>query len=234
MRKLAVFDIDGTLTDTSAVDADCFVSAMSRALDLPDVNPDWGVYSDCTDAIIIAEVFGDRCGRRPTTGEQARFVDEFVRLLGLSYQAEPARFEPIAGAPEFIEELKAAGEWEIAIATGGWQRSARLKLTLAGIEAEALPFASSDDAATRDLIVKTAIRRALSTHCLASFDRIVALGDAPWDVRAAARLELPFIGIASGERADRLRSLGASTILEDYRDLEKAISCLDRATRPHG
>ena len=43
------------------------------------------------------------------------------------------------------------------------------------------------------------------------------VGDGPWDVRAAQRLRLPFIGIDHTSRG-RLRALGIRTVLADFRD----------------
>jgi hypothetical protein len=34
MKQLAIFDIDGTLTDTNAVDDECYLRAVSDVLDL--------------------------------------------------------------------------------------------------------------------------------------------------------------------------------------------------------
>lgn len=63
-------------------------------------------------------------------------------------------------------------------------------------------------------------------------DRIVAIGDAAWDVRAAAELGWPLVVIASGERAARRRRHGATTILPDYLDVNTFLEALDSAEVP--
>jgi beta-phosphoglucomutase-like phosphatase (HAD superfamily) len=40
MTRLAIFDLDGTLTDTNAVDDECYLEAMSTELGCAP-NPDW-------------------------------------------------------------------------------------------------------------------------------------------------------------------------------------------------
>ena len=42
--KLAIFDIDGTLTDTNSVDDGCFVKALSEAHAITEINTDWATY----------------------------------------------------------------------------------------------------------------------------------------------------------------------------------------------
>ncbi|HET9210930.1 MAG TPA: hypothetical protein VFR03_11060 [Thermoanaerobaculia bacterium] len=49
MTRLAIFDLDGTLTDTNAVDGECYLEAMSTELGCV-LNPDWATYQHCTDA----------------------------------------------------------------------------------------------------------------------------------------------------------------------------------------
>jgi phosphoglycolate phosphatase-like HAD superfamily hydrolase len=232
MSKLAVFDVDGTLTDTSAVDSDCYLAALGSALDVREVDSDWDTYTDCTDAGILAEVFHARYGRRPSTLEVSRFVDEFARRLQASHREDAARFAPIAGAPQLLQRLRRCQEWHVAIATGGWDRSARLKLGFAAIAVDGVPLASADDSPSRETILRCAIQRARNHWGPVSFSRIVAVGDAEWDVRAASRLALPFVGVASGDRAETLRARGARTILEDFRDTDQAICCLETAGAP--
>ncbi|HEV7573651.1 MAG TPA: hypothetical protein VGQ21_19315, partial [Thermoanaerobaculia bacterium] len=51
-------------------------------------------------------------------------------------------------------------------------------------------------------------------------DIIVSFGDAPWDVRAAANLGLPFIGI--GQHS------GAAEAFDDFRDTAAIFAAIER------
>ena len=55
--KLAVFDLDGTLTSTTGVDGECFVRALEDTLQITDVNCSWLDYEHVTDSGIFGEVF---------------------------------------------------------------------------------------------------------------------------------------------------------------------------------
>ena len=77
----------------------------------------------------------------------------------------------------------------LAIATGGWAQTAKLKLESAGIEYTGISFASSSDNTSRTGIMKIAEERC-STH---EFATKSYFGDAIWDKRAAHELSYNFI-----------------------------------------
>ena len=52
------------------------------------------------------------------------------------------------------------------------------------------------------------------------------MGDGVWDAKAAQDLGWRFIGIGSGEQADRLRQAGAGMVIPDYRPAEAFLDLL--------
>jgi phosphoglycolate phosphatase-like HAD superfamily hydrolase len=73
--KLAVFDIDGTLTDTEAVDTERFVSAFRQEFGLRLDELDWGAYPHATDSGITREVFQRTFSREPRLDEIRRLKE---------------------------------------------------------------------------------------------------------------------------------------------------------------
>jgi phosphoglycolate phosphatase-like HAD superfamily hydrolase len=218
MRRLAVFDIDGTLTDTNAVDGECYVRAVGDVLELDPKALDWTDAPHVSDSALL-DWLGRRHSRPVGAPEHAAVLHRFVELLREQLALDPQRFRPIAGAREVRSVLERAG-WRIALATGAWSESARLKLAAIGFDTTGIVMATSSDAPTRTEIVRLAADRARQAH--GEFDRIVSIGDAVWDVQTAAIVGWPFVGIASGERSDRLRAAGATCVLHDLAD-ERAL-----------
>src|SRR5688500_1398964 len=229
MPRLAVFDIDGTLTDTNRVDDECFLRAVSDVLDVDVALLDWSGAPHVTDSDLLRWFAERHCGRALRAGESNAVLERFLTLLRDQLHAAPERFAPVAGAPLVFEALRAAN-WHVALATGGWESSAQLKLRAIGLDPARVPLASATDAMTRVEILELARDRAAANG--ETFSRIVSIGDGVWDVRAAADLRWPFIGIGTDDRARRLREAGATTMLPDLVNVAALRTALDLAEVP--
>jgi phosphoglycolate phosphatase-like HAD superfamily hydrolase len=229
--KLAVFDLDGTLTQTNAVDDICFILAFADA-GIDDLNDDWSEYQNITDSGVTHEAFLNRMGRTPTAEEVLRIVDRFVELLREHYASDAGRFRQTPGAASFLLNLQKSSQWRVAIATGCWSRSAQFKIEAAGLPINGCPAGFAEDGRSREAIVQAAIRRAADRYAENGFEKIVSIGDAVWDIRTAHRLQLPFVGIGDGEGAETLRRQGASHVVPDFVDEARCIRALDEAAIP--
>ena len=63
--KLVVFDLDGTLARTSAVDETCFVQAFAEALDIHRLSTNWLDYDHATDSAVARQAIVKHLGREP-------------------------------------------------------------------------------------------------------------------------------------------------------------------------
>jgi phosphoglycolate phosphatase-like HAD superfamily hydrolase len=230
MNCLAIFDIDGTLTDTKAVDDGCYRSAVAEAIGVPESAIDWAAATHHTDRGIYDWLCRVHGRPAPTDDDVSFARDRLTDLLSAAIDATPERFAPISGAPRVFEHLAASG-WRVSVATGCWGPSARLKLRAAAIDVHDALIACADDAAARTDIVALSRERAAAFYGC-EFSRVVSIGDGPWDVETAAALGLPFVGVGHGERAAQLRRAGAATVIQDYRDLSAFADALAVASVP--
>ena len=111
--------------------------------------------------------------------------------------------------------------------------STAVKLRAAGLSLDLDKGASADDAVRRDEIVKIAIGRCTERAGGIAFDRIVSVGDGVWDVKTAARLALPFVGVGAETDVGPLREAGAKHVIESFADVEATLLLFDRALPPH-
>ena len=229
--RLVVFDLDGTLTRTNAVDGECFVLAVSEALEMTALDRNWDGYDHVTDEGIIRELYSRRLGRHPEANETARIVDRFMDLLSTRHASDTSRFSQVEGASAFVEELRDRG-WGIALATGAWRRSAEFKIQRADLPISDLPAAYAEDGPSREGIVRAAIERAAVRYEQTQFERVISVGDALWDVKTARKLRIPFLGIADGTKAKALQDSGATHTVEDYRDPQRCLRYLEEAEAP--
>jgi phosphoglycolate phosphatase-like HAD superfamily hydrolase len=230
--KLAVFDLDGTLTEHVSADEKCFVQAFADAYGIDQLDRHWMDYEHITDSWVVGQVFRTKYGRAPAQAEIQQYIQCYVNLLAENARNTEDPVRQMPGAQSFLGNLGEVTGWRGAIATGGWRRSAMFKMTCAGMTTDHVPAAFAEDGPTREGIVRSAITRAAACYGTRRFGRVVLVGDGIWDARTARSLQLPFVGVASGHDADHLRANGATHVIGDFLDAEEVLRCLEEATIP--
>jgi phosphoglycolate phosphatase-like HAD superfamily hydrolase len=225
---LVMFDIDGTLTETTKVDEECFVRSFKDVFGFVDIDTDWSHYPRTTDSGIFHNVYASRVGRSPTAQDVSRFRERFIRLLAAASSRSP--FASVAGAAQLLSRLSRSSTHRVSLATGGWRDSAHLKMTSAGMCFDGYPAASADDALDRESIMKLSLQRATEQY-REVFACVVYVGDGVWDARACRGLGIPFIGIGSGVRATRLASEGAVRVFQDLSESDLFLESLYELAR---
>ncbi|WP_205687358.1 HAD family hydrolase [Cellulomonas endophytica] len=162
-----VWDMDGTLLDSTAVVPDAFVATV-RELGVEDVDRERVVAAY---ALGVPEVMLEHLVGRPL---QAREVDRYYdRLLGAAVTAYD-------GVLETLGALRERG-LPVAVFTGASTRAARTLLASAGVEHDVL--VGGDDVAhpkpAPDGVLEAARRLGVDPA------DVVYVGDAPTDLRAA-------------------------------------------------
>jgi phosphoglycolate phosphatase-like HAD superfamily hydrolase len=225
--NLAIFDIDGTLTQTSKVDDLCFHKTVLRELLLNDFVCNWSEFSHATDSCIFTETFKKELGRLPNTLETERFQECFLNLIKESYQTNPEYFLEVPGAQSAIQFIRTSKSWAVAIASGGWRRSAQFKLNCIGINPHHFPSAFANDGISREEIVLTSIQRSLDHYAVPRFDKMVYIGDGLWDAKTCHNLGIPFIGVSTRLSKETLQEAGAFQILPHYEPSSELINALE-------
>ena len=207
---LVMFDIDGTLTQSCGIDSHCFVDALCELLGIESIDTDWSSYRHTTDSGIVEEVIAKQLGRPAFDEEITAVKTSFVQRLRLALENEPAKCQAIAGAKEILEWINNQPGLCLAVATGGWSESAQMKLANAGLKVADNIFASSDDAVSREGIMRVAEARARTAYGVDTFDSITYVGDAVWDLNAAQACNYAFVGV--GNAVDQLHSAGVRSL----------------------
>ena len=213
--NLIMFDVDGTLTQTNSVDTECFTRALREVLRIEGIDTNWANYKHVTDQGCLEELIQIHKGRARTEYELYQVKERYLALLQEKADSDPALFLPTPGAQDMINRLKRNSNVVVVLATGAWLESVWIKVQTAGLMIDGIPIASGNDALSREDIMK--IAEAKGRDCsYASFRSKTYVGDAAWDVQAATRLGYSFIGIASGDKAKRLKAEGAKWVIQDF------------------
>jgi len=220
-----LFDIDGTLARSNDLDERLFARAIEEVLGVAGISTDWATYADTTDEAITRELIEKhRAGEDPNllvSNTRARFIELVRADLGDLRRT----ITPVPGVPDILARLARQEGAALAMATGGWPESARLKLEAIGVDHAAHTLCTCADHPHRHGIIEHALGRLGR-----SSDRAVYFGDGIWDARASRRLGIGFVGVAAepGKR-ERLEGEGVTVILEDFSDFDQVLQAADRA-----
>jgi phosphoglycolate phosphatase-like HAD superfamily hydrolase len=223
---LIMFDLDGTLVDSNAVDSGCYLQALVDVFgfDLAQIDRNWSNYPHITDAGILQTLCQTELGRNPSSIETADYQRRFLELLKIACSCQP--LQEIAGASEILVRLDRDPNFALSIATGAWKQTARYKLQQTGLDKIILPMACSDDAYARVEIMKCAYERSLDCYHQERFTSITYIGDGVWDGIASKHLAYNFVGIGKEERIDLLLATGAKGVFPHYQNLAEIMSII--------
>ncbi len=196
-----IFDIDGTLLHSAAIDDALYRQAVRQVLGDVQLRPSLHDYPYVTDTGILQQILDDN--RISETDPLGNVRTTFVDLLQ-SHVEEHGPFTEIPGARDLLVRLAASARHAVALATGGWRESAELKLRSAGFDIEQIPLATSNDHHDRAAIMAMALDRLGGR-----FSRVTYYGDGPWDRDACRVLGWNFVAVGP--------ELGG---LESYRGLD--------------
>ena len=187
---LIMFDIDGTLVQSTAFDDIAYTDAIEHELSI-NLKGDWENYINVTDTGLLQEIL-----ERYKINAHINDIIESVKnrfFRSVSKHLDKHGLNEIPGASAYLNELKKIDGVKLAMATGGWLKSAEMKLRAAGIDYSAISLATSDDHHTRTGIMHIAAEKTKVTN----FKSRVYFGDAVWDKKACSEIGYDFIAIGN-------------------------------------
>jgi phosphoglycolate phosphatase-like HAD superfamily hydrolase len=232
MRKLVLFDIDGTLVLTGGAG----IRAMNRACEALVGHPQAlaGIpVAGRTDRIILTDVLA-REGHTLDDGLLERLRDQYIANLReeIEHPGRAQSFESLGsrggmkavmpGIRELLDTLERRDDVFLGLLTGNFEAGARIKLEHFDLWRYFRCGAFGDDAADRNALVPFALDRA--RRCgLPDIDPadILVVGDTPHDVACARAVGATPIGVATGGfTVEQLRESGADVVFQDLSSTE--------------
>lgn len=226
MRTLLLFDIDGTLVLTGKAG----LRALNRAFH--EVTGIAGGFHGMnaagrTDGYLIEEA-ARRHGVDLTPQVRASLESRYYAILAEEI-LEPGegRKQIMPGVRPLIEALRGRDDTTLALLTGNFRTSARIKLEHFDLWSPFAFGAFADDASDRNLLVPVALQRAREAGHEPRAERVIVIGDTPLDVECAKAGGVRALGVATGSHtADDLRQAGADEVFEDLTETERVLRAL--------
>ena len=188
MKKLVLFDLDGTLVDAGGCGRRALVHAMKN---LYGVTPqfDHTLISGRTDEDNFAVVYGlIKKGKKPSATEMKKMKAAYLDLLPQEVQASVRgkKYKLVRGVKKFLEFLAKDKDMVLGLGTGNLEEGARLKLEPSGLGKFFTVGGYGSDGRTREEMLKSAVKRAekkYKTHL--EPQNVFVIGDTHRDIVAA-------------------------------------------------
>ena len=228
MRKLVLFDIDGTLVLTGGAGLRAMNHAVEETLGHADAlngiplagRTDWSILLDAV-----------RKAGREIDDELLRTLRErYVANLAVEIQHPGKGTKAVMpGVRELLDELDVRDDVFVGLLTGNFEEGARIKLGYFDLWRYFACGAFGGDAADRNALVPFAVERAQQCGLpqIATAD-VLVVGDTPHDVACAhAAGAIPVAVATGGYTVEQLRSSGSEIVFEDLSDTRACLDLLD-------
>jgi phosphoglycolate phosphatase-like HAD superfamily hydrolase len=225
LRKVVLFDIDGTLVLSGGAGRRAMARAFEDLFSVADALRDVPV-AGRTDAWIVGEV-ASRRGFSAGPIERSRFRDRYLLHLAAELEQPGTGVKAVMpGVRELVGALAARPGVFLALLTGNYEQGARAKLEYFDLWHFFRCGAFGDTLTDRNHLVAEAVKQvhACGGPTVEAHD-IVVVGDTPHDVACAQAAGARSVAVATGGYdVETLEATGADVVLADFSDLDRSIS----------
>lgn len=228
MRKLVLFDIDGTILRSAGAGRRAITTALAEAIG--DATAFERIRFDGkTDPQIVVELLEAAGHTGPHSDERVRALcARYVSLLE-DELASATGLRLMPGFPTILDRLEATSDVVLGLLTGNLARGATLKLRAAGLDPERFRVGAfgSDSGYRHDLPAIAAERAAPIFGRMPAGEEVVIIGDTPADVACGSAIGARTVAVATGSYGvEELEACGAHAVFADLADIEAAIAAI--------
>lgn len=229
MRRLVLFDIDGTLLVSASAGRRSIEAIFREEFD--DLSFfDHVRFDGKTDPQIVTELF--HAAGTPERATPARTTDiltRYIHRLEQEFSVSTASVRALPGIVPLLDALASRSDVVVGLLTGNIVRGAELKLGAAGLGMErfALGAFGSDSAHRPDLPMIAARRAEPIFGRIPTGHDVVILGDTPADVTCGASIGARAIAVATGSYScAELSAAGAHAAFDSFVDTAAVLEAI--------
>jgi phosphoglycolate phosphatase-like HAD superfamily hydrolase len=229
VRKLVLFDIDGTILLSAGAGRRAITAAL--AAEIGDAGAFHRVRFDGkTDPQIVIELLEAAGYSEPTNAERVRAVcARYVALLEAELATSARRMRLMPGFPAILDRLEVIEGVVLGLLTGNLARGAALKLRAAGVDPERFRVGAfgSDSGHRPDLPAIAVGRAAPLFGRVPGGHEVVIIGDTPADIACGSGIGARAVAVATGSYGvAELEACGPHAVFEDLADVDAAIAAI--------
>jgi phosphoglycolate phosphatase-like HAD superfamily hydrolase len=224
MKKLILFDIDGTLLLTGGAGKLAFDRAFAQLYGIEnawrDIHPDGR-----TDYCLIRELFELNLNRRPRDTELQQVRSAYEAAMGPAL-VESTRFRLMPGVVELLALIEDRGLGVLGLATGNFEATAYQKLERANLRKYFNFGGFGSDHIDRLELTRRALERGRQAlGRVVDPEEVLLIGDTVHDIRCGKLLGLVTVAVATGSTpAEELAAMRPDFLLEKLEPVEEVVA----------
>jgi phosphoglycolate phosphatase-like HAD superfamily hydrolase len=228
LRKLVLFDIDGTILLSAGAGRRAITAALAE--EIGDAAAFHRVRFDGkTDPQIVLELLEAAGHAGPHAGDRVlALCERYVSLLEEEL-ASATGMRLMPGFPAILDRLEATAGVVLGLLTGNLARGAALKLRAAGLDPGRFRVGAfgSDSGHRPDLPAIAAERAAPIFGRVPAGAEVVIIGDTPADVACGSGIGARAVAVATGSYGvAELEACGADAVFTDLADVDAALAAI--------
>ena len=238
MKKLVLFDLDGTLVDAGG----CGRRALVKAIEtLYGVKPEFehALISGRTDLDNFSIVYSlVKKGKKPTAAEMKKMKAKYLEILPQEVHASVKckKYDLVPGVEKFLNLLAKHPDIVLGLGTGNLEEGAKLKLAPSHLAKYFTVGGYGVDGHTREEMLRSAVKRAEKKYKTKfTPDQVFVIGDTHRDIVAAKNCGFHSAVLTNGfGDAQKIQRAAAELETKDFKDITTFCVWLGIKTDPKG
>lgn len=238
MKKLVLFDLDGTLVNAGGAGRTSLRKAIKE---LYDVEPefDHSLISGRTDLDNFSIVYSlIKKGKKPTAAEMKKMKAKYLEILPTEVHAvvRCKKYDLIPGVEKFLKMLAKDKDVILGLGTGNLEEGAKIKLEPSKLASYFTVGGYGEDGQTREEMLQAAVKRAEKKFkTKLEPDQVYVIGDTHRDICAAKNCGFHSAVLTNGfGDAQKIQRAAAELETKDFNDLTTFCVWLGLKTDPKG
>ena len=222
MKKLVLFDLDGTLVNAGGAGRIALRKAMKALYGKEPVFAH-SLISGRTDLDNFSIVYELLKKKKPTAAEMKKMKAKYLELLPLEVHAAVRckKYDLIPGVKKFLEFLAKDKDIILGLGTGNLEQGAQIKLAPSKLGHYFSIGGYGEDGHTREDMLRAAVKRAEKKFKIKlSPDQVYVIGDTHRDICAAKNCGFHSAVLTNGfGEADKIQRAAAELEMKDFKEL---------------
>ena len=238
MKKLVLFDLDGTLVNAGGAGRTSLRKAIKE---LYGVEPefDHSLISGRTDLDNFSIVYSlIKKGKKPTAAEMKKMKAKYLEILPTEVHAvvRCKKYDLVPGVEKFLKMLAKDKDVILGLGTGNLEEGAKIKLEPSKLASYFTVGGYGEDGQTREEMLQAAVKRAEKKFkTTLEPDQVYVIGDTHRDICAAKNCGFHSAVLTNGfGDAQKIQRAAAELETKDFNDLTTFCVWLGLKTDPKG